>query len=243
MKVSLNAAIAVLTFVVGLAHAPGANADMFYEYNRGPGNFGPNNATPAVGYDSVNATYHTGTEQFSWTLDFGTIIPSAAWLVVSPGPNPKGASDELGIAYLDQASGNAWIYAYNGLNSNNSYTQGPLLEFLPGAYQYNGDIATFSFDASAVNAQLASGFAFGPEIGIWYHPVIGGAVTGDANGILSFGGGSQRWLDTNFDGNCLGANGCITTTQVSAPATAGLLGIGLLALFGRRFRQSPILDA
>ncbi|MFK7965003.1 MAG: hypothetical protein AB8C46_13655 [Burkholderiaceae bacterium] len=236
MIVSYKAALAALTCVVGFAQMPAANAALLYEYNRGPGNFGPSRANPVVSYDSINATFHTGTEQLTWTVDFGSIIPSSAWVVFSPGPNPKGATDELGIAYLDQASGDAWIYAYNGRNSNDSYRSGPLLEYLPGAYQYNGDVATFAFDSSGVNAQLTSGFAFGPSIGIWYHPVIGGAITGDASGISLFGAGSQRWLDTSLDGDCLGSNGCITTTNVSAPASAALLGIGMLAMVGRRFR-------
>ena len=40
-----------------------------------------------------------------------------SWLVISPGPNPKSQSDELGIAYFDRDSGDVWIYAYNGQNN------------------------------------------------------------------------------------------------------------------------------
>ena len=219
------AALAIL-----IAGSASASATVLYEYNRGAGAFGGHSG---LSYDSVNATYDTASEEFSFTVDYNGATADGGWLVVSPGPNPKRSDSELGIAYFDAASGDAWVYAYNGLNNSSSWTEGPLLGYFEDAYTTVGDIATLAFDATDVQATLDSGFAFGAQIGIWFHPSANLTATGDDEGLSQFTPRQNGWLDTNFDGNCANPNtGCITA--VPEPSSVLLFSLGLGAMGLRR---------
>ncbi|MFK7887999.1 MAG: PEP-CTERM sorting domain-containing protein [Gammaproteobacteria bacterium] len=222
---------AVLSAV--LAASASASATIIYDYNRSAGTFGGNSG---LSYDSVNASYNDTTEEFSFTVDYDGQAADGGWLVISPGANPKNSTDELGIAYFDALSGDAWIYAYNGENNDNSWEETPFLAYFEDAYSTIDGIATLAFDASDINAQLETGFAFGERIGIWFHPSANLTAAGDEDGLNQFTPRSNGWLDTNWDGDCNNANnGCVTA--VPEPASALLFGLGIGAM-GLRRRMS-----
>ena len=75
------AALAIL-----LAGSASASATVLYEYNRGAGVFGGHSG---LSYDSVNATYDTGSEELSFTVDYNGATADGGWLVVSQGKNQK----------------------------------------------------------------------------------------------------------------------------------------------------------
>lgn len=213
-----------------LTASAGASATILYDYNRGAGIFGGNSG---LSYDSVNSTYNDTTQEFTFTVDYAGAASDGGWLVVSPGANPKNSTDELGIAYFDAQSGDVWLYAYNGLNSNNSYESMEFLDYFDDAYTTIDGIATLAFDATDANSALETGFAFGTQIGIWFHPSANLTVTGDEEGLENFHASQTGWLDTNYDGNCANPNnGCVTA--VPEPGSALLLGLGFGAMALRR---------
>jgi hypothetical protein len=224
---------AVLSAV--LAASASASAGIIYDYNRGAGTFGGHSG---LSYDSVNANYDTASEEFSFTVDYNGAAAEGGWLVISPGANPKNSTEELGIAYFDAASGDAWIYAYNGENNDNSWEETPFLAYFEDAYTTIDGVATLAFDATDINAQLETGFAFGERIGIWFHPSADLTASGDSLGLTMFTPRANGWLDTNWDGNCNNPNnGCVTA--VPEPSSALLLGLGLGVMgLRRRMRAS-----
>lgn len=224
---------AVLSAV--LAASASASATIIYDYNRGAGVFGGNSG---LSYDSVNANYNTGTEEFSFTVDYDGAAADGGWLVISPGANPKNSTQELGIAYFDAQSGDAWIYAYNGQNNDNSWEETPFLAYFEDAYTTINGVATLAFDTTDLNAQLETGFAFGQRIGIWFHPSADLTAAGSDQGLTMFTPRSNGWLDTNWDGNCNNPNnGCVTA--VPEPSSALLLGLGIGVMgLRRRMRAS-----
>ncbi len=184
------------------------------------------------------------------------VLPQGFWLAVSPGPNPKGSNDELAIFYLDGSSSNAklYAYAYNGLNGGSSYfdgsaasgTQAPDRIFssindpskvLDITVQNNTDgtrTLGFSINATSIqnhtpkygNPANWTGAAFGPQVGIWWHPVAGLQTSTQDGWLTSYSFSKEGWFDgQNF-----------TTTPTPEPATMIALGAGLLA-FARRRRS------
>ncbi len=218
-----------------LALTTSASAGDIYNYERGSGVFGGNSG---LSYDSVTASYNEATGDFSWVVDFAGAAADGGWLVVSPGANPKNSSTELGIAYLDAASGDVWVYAYNGQNNAASYSQTPFLAYFEDAYTTVGDVATLAFNATDINAALDTGFAFGERIGIWYHPSANVSVNGDSGGLTSFSASQNGWLDTNWDGDCDNPNnGCITTVPEPGSLPLIMMGGAILAL-RRRLKKA-----
>ncbi len=229
--------IKICTLVTVLAGSAAASATPTYNYERGAGVFGGGSG---LSYDSISASFDTGSDEFSFEVDYNGNAAEGGWLVISPGENPKHSTSELGIAYFDADSGNTWIYSYNGQNNSASYLSMDFLGFFEDSYSTVNGVATLSFDASSINAALDTGFAFGSRIGIWFHPAANLNVFGDSNGLDTFSASSIGWFDTNNDGDCNNQNtGCITT--VSEPATLLLLGLGIVGLAVTRRREVAML--
>ena len=90
-------------------------------------------------YTNANSTWHSSittefqpnNNRFKWDFTAGSNV-NGFWLVVSPGPNPKGHPGELAILYLDAKTLTAnssitptlTVYNYNGLNGLNSHIDG-----------------------------------------------------------------------------------------------------------------------
>ncbi len=224
----------VFLLALSIGGSAASSATAIYNYDRGAGVFGGNSQ---LSYDSVSASFNSGTDAFTFEVDYNGAAADGGWLVVSPGPNPKNSGSELGIAYFDAASGDAWIYAYNGLNNSASYQTMQFLAYFAGAYTTAGDVATLAFDASAINSVLETGFAFGDRIGIWFHPSANLNVIGTSDGLFSFSAQQVGWLDTNNDGDCTNQNtGCITT--VPEPSTWLLILAGMAMLLWTRTKRT-----
>ena len=212
-----------------------ASAGLEYHYDRGPGVFGGGSG---LAYDGIFASFNEDTGAFVWQVDFAGAAADGGWLVVSDGANPKNSSDELGIAYMDADSGDVWVYAYNGQNNTASYLTRPFLAYFEDAYTTVGDVATLAFDATAINLIQETGFAFGPSIGIWYHPSANVTVVGGAGGLDSFSAHGNGWLDTSFDDDCSNPNtGCITVPEPGSLPLI-LLGTAVLALRRRLLKTA-----
>ncbi|MFK8031070.1 MAG: PEP-CTERM sorting domain-containing protein [Gammaproteobacteria bacterium] len=210
-----------------------ASASPTYNYERGAGVFGGGSG---LSYDSVSASYNSSTEAFSFEVDYNGTAAAGGWLVVSPGGNPKNSTSELGIAYFDAASGDTWVYAYNGMNNSASYLTMDFLGFFEDSYTTVNGVATLSLETSSFSSQLDTSFAFGERIGIWFHPTANLSVIGDSDGLDTFTANGTGWLDTSNEGDCSNPNnGCITT--VPEPTTWVLLTLGMGILFYSRRRE------
>jgi len=114
--------LAISTLLAATA-AGSANAELFYQYTRNQ----PSNQW----YSTIVAEFAPSTNRFKWEFTSGTQV-NGYWLVVSPGPNPKGHPGELAIIYFDAktltANGSitptVTIYNYNGLNNASSWNDG-----------------------------------------------------------------------------------------------------------------------
>ncbi|MEM8982966.1 MAG: PEP-CTERM sorting domain-containing protein [Pseudomonadota bacterium] len=216
-----------------------AIAGPIYQYDSAsPRNFG---GGTGAGYDSISMTYNSMSQHFSFEVDYSGLVADGGWLVVSEGPNPKQANDELAILYFDSSSQDVWAYAYNGLNNSASYLTTSFLGYFDDAYQTNGDVASLSIDASGINSMLnGSGISFGPKIGIWFHPAFGLTAVGGSDGLLEWGYRAQGWYDTSNDGhyceNQRRHGGCVTT--VPEPGTLALLIPGLALIAARRRKRA-----
>jgi hypothetical protein len=82
-------------------------------------------------FSSITAEYDPDDHRFKWEFTSATTV-NGAWLVVSPGPNPKGNAGELAILFLDarNLTSNTSVtptltaYNYNGFNGVTSYMDG-----------------------------------------------------------------------------------------------------------------------
>lgn len=80
---------------------------------------------------SIQTEYDPVSKRFLWDFTAGSSV-NGYWLVVSPGPNPKGYAGELAILYLDANALTAnstitpklTVYGYNGQNGILSYMDG-----------------------------------------------------------------------------------------------------------------------
>ena len=220
------------TLTATLALSATATAGPIYQYESASGN--PFGGGSGGAYDSIRLTYDTMTEDFTFTVDYDGAVAAGGWLVVSDGPNPKRAQDELAIFYFHAATEEVWAYAYNGLNNSASYQTTPFLEYFAGAYTTAGDVSTLALNVGNINSLLSgTGAAFGPSIGIWFHPAFRQIAEGDHTGLYFYQPSHTGWYDTNNDGTkCVpspGHGGCVTTTDVPEPAGLLLLATGFAA--------------
>jgi MYXO-CTERM domain-containing protein len=218
----------------------------------GPG-YGINDGGGVI--SSVTNSFDTTTHQFNFTASFSDRTTNGFWLAVSPGPNPKGHSGELALIYFDASNTSnlrATVYAYNGLNGDNSWRDGTARsgtqtpDFIGALINGVNSTLTFqntpgggrtlglSFDATFIQNHLPldpidrarnewTGVAFGEQYGIWFHPVRGLQTSYGNNGELcGWDYSSQGWLD----------GGGIPT--VPTPGAAAMLGLGALAATRRR---------
>lgn len=181
----------------------------------------------------VKASYDTDSDLFKWSSTFVANgkgrTPDGAWLVVNNGPNPKGNTGELAIAYLDEAEGKVSFFEYNGANSANSYNSpGNYLAFTDLNVNKGSNSVTydFEFDSTDLNnlglGPNWKGLQFDHEIGIWFHGVddLHTSYTGDK--LTEFIYRKQSWYDVGHK----------KTEKIPEPSTMfglfGLAGLGLI---------------
>jgi MYXO-CTERM domain-containing protein len=245
------------TIVMALAAASLAPAAMaetrIFNWNRGDTTNSDNGGI----LRKVTNTYNTATDQFTFTARFDNAVTNGFWLAVSPGPNPKGHSGELALIYFDAeniAAPRATVYAYNGLNGDNSFQDGTsrpgvqtpdfigaLTNGIAGTQMSVTNLAgggrelSLSFDATFVQNHIPldptdrarnewTGVSFGNRYGIWFHPVRGLDAAYNAQGRLT------QWSYQNQGWLDLDGRNTIPT-----PGAAAALGLGMLAA-GRRRR-------
>ena len=74
-----------------------------------------------------DTSYDAGTQTFDWSYTV-TDDNDGFWLVVSPGPNPKGNATELAILFGDLGNSNdpndnrLTAYVYNGKNNQDKHS-------------------------------------------------------------------------------------------------------------------------
>jgi hypothetical protein len=199
---------------------------------------------------------------FAWYSTFSKSpdgkLPNAYWVVVSPGPNPKGHAGELGIFYVDATKGTPTVtaYAYNGKNGFTSFNDGngngtndggdriwssakdkSIVKDLRFSDSGNERTIGFRIDPSKINNHKPkypgntpwTGAAYGDKIGIWFHPVTEATTNYDAKGYLTaFNFKQQGWYDVD------NLHTYCTDTPVPEPATMAALGLGIAAMIRRR---------
>lgn len=228
--------ISSLAFVAVLFGASAASA-LSWQYDCSP--CSGNGAAGAL--TSLSTSFDASTDQFYFDATFSATngnLPNAGWLVVSPGPNPKGNVDEYAILYMDNVNALVTAYVYDGQNSANSWLDpNRYLESYAGALQVTNPSATerriqLSIDATTINSlNLGAdwvGVEFGPTMGLWYHPATGGFQY-DANGRISgFNTGTQGWYDKRD----------LATRPIPEPGAALAFGVGTLLVGASRKRQA-----
>jgi len=199
----------------------------------------------------IKATNDVPSGDFSWTANFSD-SPSGKktqgyWVVVSPGPNPKGHAGELAIFFMDttKASPILTAYAYNGVNGSNSWqTPGDfIMSSQTGAgvaatksltYTNNGDgtrTIGFKVDNTIINSFSPAnpgstpwtGAYFNEKIGIWFHPVTDLKTAYAHDGKLTkWQFGAEGWYDD------------YNVQTVPEPATMTAMALGLAAIARKR---------
>lgn len=208
-----------------LAALLSANAHaLTYSYEHGSGTFGGKHGWS---YDSIKTTYNDETNIFTWEVDHsGSIVPKNFWLVISDGDNPKYNVNEFAIWYGSFETDTLSVYEYNGQNSPNSWkTESYIGDYSDGLYS-DGDVLGFSADVSAINAFNEDagwdGTQFAENVGIWFHPFIGGIELDEGGYISDFDSNKRGWFDKAYK----------PTTVVPVPAAVWFLGSALISFAG-----------
>jgi len=204
--------------------------------------------------NSVSARQNLDGSEFTWSANFSA-NPSGKktngfWLVVSPGPNPKGHAGELAIFYLDASNPTPTLtaYAYNGVNGDNSWitpadkilssknaADASSIYSLTSVNEANGSRTLgFSINPTKVNNHIPTnpgstpwtGSWWNQKIGIWFHPVVDLKTSYNQDGYLTkWQFGSEGWYDAE------------NVPTVPEPATFAVMGLGVAAMIRRRGRK------
>ncbi len=252
MKICVIGALAALAASAGVANA------ITYSYSR---TGGANNSEGGA-LQSIQSTFNTQTNRFTWTANFSNRITNGFTLVVSPGPNPKGHPGELAILYFDNtnlANPVLTVYGYNAKNDQDSYrdgsnasgTQAPdrIMSSVNSSSLVNSLSATdtsgggrrlsFDIDASVINAHFPT---YANPAGNDYTGVEYGNNPSNPNRIgiwfhtnagLSTSYNSDGYL-TNWSSPLQGWLDLANSTVTPAPGSVALLAIGSLVASRRK---------
>jgi hypothetical protein len=259
MKIGLCASAATLLLIAGSVHA----AQYSWDWNASMGSGGGpgSGQSDAHGvFESIHAEYDDVTDNFVWNVVFSNQITRAYTLAVSPGPNPKGHAGELALIYFDAktslANPKLTVYAYNGLNLNNSWSDGngaasgsPLGDLIHGAndtsFINSIDVIdtpdgkrtfTLDIDASAINGH--SPLFPGPEgpgewTGLRFAERIGLWMHTYTTLNPTYGNDGRlcSW-NNQGEGYLDGQN--FVTVPLPAGAWLGMAGLGVVGFVARR---------
>lgn len=220
-----------------------------------------NNAGGTI--NSIHAEYNDVTNRMVWKTNFGNNPDGKKtdgyWLVVSPGPNPKGNDGELAAIYFDRSGGGsgnnpaATVYAYNGVNGDNSWKDGSKasgtqtpdkilsskltqnwINALTAVDEANGTRTfTLDIDATAIRNHIPLYGGPDPWTGSSFGQKLGlwfHPVVGISSAYSNGYLSDWRYKDQGwFDGQ--------NFTTVPEPGTILALGAGIAALATRRRRK------
>jgi hypothetical protein len=195
-----------------------------------------NNGGMADNLESIQSTYNTSSNQFTWDVVFNDNSSGVDgfWLVVNNGPDPKSSNvNELAIMYGDRDSGILTTYAYNGQNSASSYLN-PRILLQTDTFTAGPDGLSIDIDVSAINAWVSpdpdySGIQFDENVDLWFHISKNSNFSYGQGGLLEgYSYGSQGW----YDRAGLSAEEVtdISTAVVPEPGAFALLLFGLAGL-------------
>lgn len=249
--------------VAALAAVAGAAQAAEYEWNWSTPSTPITNNSGGI-FESIHASYSSDTNQFVWNVVFSNQVTKGYTLAVNDGPNPKGHAGELGLLYVDfsnAATRKVTAYAYNGANTNRSWTDGngavsgnQAADFiqgsnLPGWYNLSVNDTSdgkrrvnLSLDASTINAHNPlypgpngpsewTGLAFDNQIGLWMHTYTGLSAGYFSNGRIC------GW-DTSGEGWFDGSNFQTVLVPLPPAAWAGIGGLAVVGYVGRRRKQA-----
>lgn len=241
--------------MAALALSSSAGLAATYQFNWSAGQNMVNNSAGA--FDSITATFDTGTQRFVWDVVFSNQITQGYTLAVNNGPNPKGIAGELALIHFDAStsfnSPKVTVYAYNGQNVINSWSDGnanvngnqtpDLIKSANDTSWINSaQVTDFSgkrrflldVNVASINAHNPlypgnsgdwTGVQFDQMIGLWFHTFKGLSTSYGSHGqVTGWNFNTQGWFDA--------AN--IATVQIiPLPAAAwtglvGLAGVGYL---------------
>jgi len=178
---------------------------------------------------NVSTSYNKDTSAFTFSMK---VEDSAEGFTVAlnNGANPKGHGGEMALFYFDATGSEPIVnvYAYNGLNTQTSWSDGgkeagvqpadKILTSLAADSPFtsitvetnaNGEkIMSFSMDATSIlNHNPAygpdgewSGMSFDEAIGVWLHPTTGLTTEyGDDGYLTQWVPGKQSWYDSSYE--------------------------------------------
>ncbi len=212
-------------------------------------------------FQSIHAEYNNQSQRFLWSVTFADQITDGYTLAVNNGPNPKGHAGELGLIYFDASEGSpiVTVYAYNGVNAQNSYadgspasgTQAPDMILASDGVANHSSIMqasvvddmmagtrtmTLEISASFINNHIPANP--GPEgpsewTGVQFAELLGLWMHPMTNLNTDY---DQDMALTQWSGAQGWFDGSNFTTSVPTPGSVALLGLGGLVM-GRRRRS------
>jgi hypothetical protein len=249
---STKIAVLALAALAGAAHAD----EFVWNWTPAQGGF-TNNAAGA--FESISASFNTSNNRLVWNIVFSNQVTDGYTLALNNGPNPKGHAGELALIYFDYSTGSARLnaFAYNGVNSANSWQDGngnapgnqaaDLIHGLSDTSWYSASVVdtadgkrrfNLSVDATTINnhnplypgpggASEWSGIGFGSSLGLWLHTYDSLSTNYFANGALC------QW-NRGAEGWFDGSNFPTVLVPLPSAAWAGMAGLAIAGLVVRR---------